>query len=203
MILFDLSNSEQNPAYQALAIFNGDRQFSFLQSIVGAALDTNQAFLSNGILKALNFQAITCLHPSAGEYRPCEVRVGSHEPPMQFRVAALMENFINTVNRDWKQSDPILLGAFILRRLNYIHPFVNGNGRTARAACYFAICARVGGWLPGSPILPARLKLNDEEHLSAIRHADATLGTGSVDLLPLHGLIEKLLREQLASEDAA
>ena len=71
MILFDLSNSEAHPAYQALAISNGDRQFSFLQSIVNAAIQTGQPFLSQAILKALNYHAIACLHTNAGEYRPC------------------------------------------------------------------------------------------------------------------------------------
>lgn len=31
MILFDLTNSEGHPEYQALAISNGDRQFQFLE----------------------------------------------------------------------------------------------------------------------------------------------------------------------------
>ena len=198
MILYDLTDSEHHPSYQALAFSNGERQFSFLQSIVGAAIETNQTFLSNVLIKALNFHAITCLHTTAGQYRPCEVQVGNHVPPAHFRVSSLMENFINAVNRDWQNSDPILLGAYILWRLNYIHPFENGNGRTARAACYFAICSSVGGWLPGSPILPSRLKLNNDEHLAAIHHADHTFKSGALDLSLLHELISRLLTEQLA-----
>ena len=34
MILFELTNSEQDPVYQALEIANGNRQYDFLRSIV-------------------------------------------------------------------------------------------------------------------------------------------------------------------------
>lgn len=185
--------------YQSMAISNGDRQFSFLQALVDAALASDQKFLSDTLLKALNFHAIACLHTSAGQYRPCRVTVGTHDPPPEFMVPGLMENFINSVNREWEAADPVSLSAFILWRLNYIHPFINGNGRTARAASYFALCVKLGGWLKGSPILPARLKLNDPEYVAAIRAADASLASGSLDLSELHKLISRLLMEQISS----
>jgi len=178
-----------------MAIANGDRQFSFLQSIVLAALSSNQHFLSDTILKALNFHAIACLHTSAGIYRPCQVEVGSYRPPPEFQVPGLMENFINRVNRAWETADPGNLAAFILWRLNHIHPFVNGNGRTARAAAYFALCVKLGGWLPGTPNLPARLKNHDCEYLAAIKAADGSFDAGTLDLSELHSLIARLLPE--------
>lgn len=199
MILFDLTGSEANPIYQSMAISNGDRQFSFLQALVDAAMVSGQPFLSETILKALNFHAIACLHTSAGQFRPCEVTVGPHTPPMYFQVPGMMETFINSVNRSWELADPIELAAFILWRLNYIHPFINGNGRTARAAAYFALCVKLGGWLPGTPILPARLKQNDPEYTAAIRAADASLATGTLDISELHTLIGRLLQDQIAS----
>lgn len=198
MILFDLGGTEANPIYQSMAISNGDRQFSFLQSLVDAALTSGQPYLSETILKALNFHAIACLHTSAGHFRPCEVSVGLHQPPPSFQVPGLMENFINHVNRIWENSDPVGLAAFILWRLNYIHPFINGNGRTARAASYFTLCVKLGGWLPGTPILPARLKQNDPEYIAAIRAADASVASGILDISALHSLIARLLTEQIA-----
>ena len=119
-------------------------------------------------------------------------------PPPYFQVPGLMENFTNLINRSWETSDPVELAAYILWRLNFIHPFINGNGRTARAAAYFALCVKLGGWLPGTPILPARLKQNDPEYIAAIRAADTSLGTGRLDISVLHGLISRLLEEQIA-----
>jgi hypothetical protein len=203
VILYDLSESEHHPAYQDLAISNGDRQFSFLQSLVNAALTTDQGFLSHSVLKALNFHAIACLHPSAGQYRPCQVKVGPHMPPEHFRVDAMMEHFVNLVNRNWDRADPLTLAAFVLWRLNFIHPFINGNGRTARAAAYFVVCVRAGGWLPGSPILPSSLKSRDADYVAAIRYADETARQGNVDVDPLRQLVEELLTAQLRSAGIA
>ncbi len=180
-----------------MAIANGGRQFSFLQSLVDAAIASNQQYLSDTLLKALNFHAIACLHTSAGQYRPCRVTVGDYEPPPEFMVPGLMENFINSVNRHWETSDPVYLSAFILWRLNHIHPFINGNGRTARAAAYFALCVKLGGWLKGTPILPARLKMNDPDYIAAIKAADASIAAGALDLSALHALISRLLAEQI------
>ena len=67
--------------------------------IVLASLAVNKTFLSQQLIKALNFQAIACLHTNAGEYRPWLVEVGDYKPPQHFRVPDLMEDFVNTVNR--------------------------------------------------------------------------------------------------------
>ncbi|MCE6951687.1 Fic family protein [Cereibacter sphaeroides] len=199
MILFDLTSSEANAPYQSLAISNGDRQFSFLQSVVDAAIASEQRFMSHTVLKALNFHAIACLHTNAGDYRPCEVHVQDGQgnvmlrPPPYFRVSALMDDLVNRVNSHWHITDPLHLAAFVLWRLCAIHPFINGNGRTARAACYFVVCTRLGGWLPGDTILPTLLKA-DPQYEPALRAADP-----NGDLTQLHALIQRLLREQLAS----
>jgi Fic family protein len=153
------------------------------------------------LLKALNFQAIACLHVNAGEYRPCPVSVGNYNPPEHYRVDALMEDFINNVNRNWERRDPVVLAAYVLWRINFIHPFINGNGRTARAACYFVLCAGTGGLLPGTTILPELLRRNHGEYVKALQAADTSFASGQLDLAPLHALITRLLNEQLASAE--
>lgn len=199
MILFELTGSENHQAYQELEISNGNRQYDFLRSIVVASLSVERPFLSQHIMKALNFQAITCLHTNAGEYRPCEVVVGKHQPPAQYRVSALMDDFVNNVNRNWEMQDPVALACYVLWRLNYIHPFINGNGRTARAACYFVLCLKAGGWLAGETILPELLRQHRDEYVAALVAADESLHKGALDLELLHGLVSRLLDEQLAS----
>lgn len=198
MILFEILGTEQHATYQDLEIANGARQYDFLRSLVTTSLAVSKPFLSSQILQALNFQAIACLHTNAGEYRPCEVVVGNHTPPAQHRVTALMDDFINTVNRQWETVDAVLLAAFVLWRLNYIHPFINGNGRTARAASYFVLCVKANAWLPGTVILPELLRRERAKYVDALVHADASLASGALDLAPLHSLMSELLGEQLA-----
>ena len=207
MILFDLNNSESHPAYQALAISNGDRQFSFLQSIVNAAIQSGQLFISQTILQALNFHAIACLHTNAGEYRPCSVHVAypdpadNYEAPQHYRVNALMDNFINVVNANLQASDPVQLASFVLWRLCAIHPFINGNGRTARAAAYFIICLRSGGWLPGTENMVTLLKQHPD-YTAALKHADVSANAGVLDLTPLNVVVHSCLTQQLGSAAA-
>lgn len=204
MILFEICNrNESAPAYQEMMVGNLDRQYSFLLSAVQAAVSTRKLHLSHTLIKALNYHAITCLHVSAGEYRPCQVHVGQGEgrfdPPEHYVVPALMDEFINEVNRNFALVDPLYLAAYTLWRLNYIHPFVNGNGRTARALCYYVICLCAGGLLAGTRILPELIQLRRADYVAALKHADTSALAGLVDLAPLQNLLAELLAEQAAS----
>jgi Fic family protein len=197
MILFELTESEDHPAYQALEVSNGNRQYDFLRSIVDASIQVDKKFLSQHVIKALNFHAISCLHTNAGEFRPCQVWVGKHTPPAAHRVQALMDDFVNVVNVNWHQ-DPLVIAAYVLWRLNYIHPFINGNGRTARAICYFVLCIANGGWLPGKTTLPQLIRRERERYVEALRLVDDSCKT-ALNLEPLHTLLSLLLQEQLDS----
>jgi hypothetical protein len=201
MVLFEITGTEGHSVYRALEISNGNRQYDFLRSIVVAAVEIERPFLSQTILKALNFHAIACLHTHAGEYRPCPVVVGEHSPPEHYRITALMDDLVNTVNRRWGETDPVFLCCYVLWQINYIHPFINGNGRTARAASYFTLCVALRSWLPGETILPELLRRNRPEYVRALQHADLSATNGSVDLRPLHSLVSRLLAEQLGSGD--
>lgn len=198
MILFELIGSEADPTYQKLQVENLDRQYTFLRSIVEAALAISMPMLSIEVIKALNYHAISCLHVSPGEFRPCPVTVGDYRPPEHFQVPALMQMFTNQVNRFWDNSDPVTLATYVLWRLNHIHPFVNGNGRTARVAAYYILCIKAGGWLSGAKLLPERLIERRPDYVAALRHADASLSSGSVDLGPLHALVSELLESQMS-----
>ena len=197
MILFELSGNENDSAYRSLEVSNINRQYDFLRSVVFASLEAKQLFLSSHVIKALNFHAITCLHINAGEYRPCGVTVGGHKPPEHYRVQALMDEFVNKVNRIWENSDPLALTAYVLWRLNYIHPFINGNGRTARAISYFVLCLKLEKWLPGTTILPELIRKNRKEYIQALQVINESYSKGNINVSPLQLLIERLLNEQI------
>ncbi len=110
-----------------------------------------------------------------------------------------MDDFVNEVNRLWEVTDSITLAAYVLWKLNWIHPFINGNGRTARVACYYIICLKSGGWLHGSPVLPALIKRERKKYVKALQEADKSYESGDLNLKPLHSLLAELLEEQLQS----
>jgi hypothetical protein len=196
VFVFELVGGENNPVYQTLAIENLDRQYSFLRSAVVASLALSRPMLSLEVIFALNYHAISCLHGNAGVLRPCDVHVGDYTPPPSFEVPQRMSMFIDEVNRFWEQADPVYLAAFVLWRLNHIHPFVNGNGRTARVTSYFVLCLKIGAWLGGDTILPELIRLNRDEYVAALKAADGSLP--SLDLSELHAFLTKLLEQQVA-----
>ena len=106
-----------------------------------------------------------------------------------------MEDLVNGVNWNWQSSTPTRLAAYALWEVNHIHPFVNGNGRTARAVCYYILCMKFGRLLPGKVTLPEFLRVEPNRTLyySALTEADKG------DLSQLDTLIMRLLREQIVS----
>lgn len=205
MILHDLVGNEEHDAYKNLSIDNLQRQYSFLRSLVNAHLALNRPMISSSVILALNAHAIACLHSHAGQYRPCSVTVGKYIPPDYYRVPELMNSFINTVNHHWNTTDDLVLAAFVLWQLNLIHPFINGNGRTARALCYFVLCLKAGRWLQGETLVPELIRKNRDEYVELLREADALAASGDpTHLAKLHAFLQRLVDEQLASaEDAA
>lgn len=70
----------------------------------------------------------------AGHYRNHQVFITGTEyiPPTAEEVPALMKAFVDELNSKKDNLHPVLFAAFAHRRLVDIHPFVDGNGRTAR-----------------------------------------------------------------------
>ena len=71
---------------------------------------------------------------AAGQYRKHPVLITGTEyvPPVPEQVPELMREFIAELGEKSKTLHPVRLAAFAHRRLADIHPFTDGNGRTAR-----------------------------------------------------------------------
>lgn len=72
--------------------------------------------------------------PNAGVYRKVQVMIkgSSHTPPQPFLVGKQMEDYFHWYNSNKEKFHPIVLAAEMHERLVTIHPFIDGNGRTAR-----------------------------------------------------------------------
>jgi len=90
-----------------------------------------------------------------------------------------------------------MLAAFALWNLNWIHPFIEGNGRTARAACYYLICMRQGRILGGKKTVPERIRENRDSYIEGLRVADLAYEQGQYDITELAEYLQALLRDQL------
>ena len=70
----------------------------------------------------------------AGMYRNIQVFISGTEyiPPKAEEVPALMGDLIDLLRERWHSLHPVQLAALAHRMLVDIHPFTDGNGRTAR-----------------------------------------------------------------------
>lgn len=108
-----------------------------------------------------------------------------------------MDRFVSTVHENWYIWTPTELAAYGLWSLNWIHPFIEGNGRTARAACYYLLCARNGSLLPGNKILPERIRENRSGYESALIAADNAWEQGHLDFTAMEDYLAELVLDQL------
>lgn len=109
-----------------------------------------------------------------------------------------MDAFFSIIHEDWTIVDhPTMLPAFALWNLNWIHPFIEGNGRTARAACYYLICMRQRKILGGTKTVPERIRENREPYIAGLKAADRAYEQGQYDVTELARYLQSLLKDQL------
>lgn len=72
----------------------------------------------------------------------------AHTPPSYIEIEAMIQDLCEFANNDNKNNfiHPIIKGIIIHFILAYIHPFVDGNGRTARSLFYWYMIKK-GYWL--------------------------------------------------------
>ncbi|RLD02730.1 MAG: Fic family protein [Chloroflexota bacterium] len=71
---------------------------------------------------------------NAGQYRRTQVRIAGadHTPPEAWEVSRLMAEWSDWLHQQQTEKHPVALAALAHHRLVAIHPFIDGNGRTAR-----------------------------------------------------------------------
>ncbi len=70
----------------------------------------------------------------AGNYRRGNVMItgSKHKPPPAYQVPQLMEEMVNWVKKNSSKLHSVELATIAHHKLVHIHPFTDGNGRTAR-----------------------------------------------------------------------
>ena len=180
---------------------NGLRQAGEVLEMVEHYRETGRAFkLRVSTVLHLHRIALDRISLFAGNFRPSDVAIGgsAHQPAGAHLVAEQIEGMCDYVNDNWEAKTAIHHSAYILWRLNWIHPFDDGNGRTSRALSYLVLCMKLGYRLPGSNTIPDQIAANKSPYYSALEKADqAWKETGRTDVNQLEGLLEACLATQL------
>ena len=148
--------------------------------------------LSVGLLQDLHRRAFGHLYDWAGHWRTQVPNVGAYLPPPAVRVPQLLYEFIDEMRHRQamlpnvhSEEHVAAWLAYAHHRLVAIHPFTNGNGRTAR------LFTNLLAYNQGYQDVVLYHRENGEgraQYLHAIRQADAH------DLGPLQALISAQLR---------
>lgn len=163
-------------------------------------------FPNCGALRELHRAGTLFLLRNPGAYREVAVHVQDEngklvfQPPPPEDVQALMDEFDQQLLTMWPTATPIQVAAFALWRVNWVHPFKNGNGRTARAFAYACLCLKFGLMLPGTTTVIDLITRSRPEYQDHLRKADLSFEKDGVpDLTAMEGYIERLAIEQLNS----
>ncbi len=136
---------------------------------------------------------------NAGKYRsvPVEISGSAYKPPPPEDVAAEMEEFCKWLarispgdNRDQTADDPVVLAAAAHAWFVRVHPFADGNGRTARIVMNL-ILMRHG--------YPIAVITRDERQ----RYYDALEESQTSDLTPFVSLVLESVEESLEEYERA
>lgn len=185
--------------YRAIQEKNLLRQYDLLTNCIEIGLRKGIESFDKYTLWSLNAAAVSNIAQFGGRWREQPIYVGNHIPPHFKDVPDLMDQFISVVHENWTLIDhPTTLAAWTLWRMNWIHPFVEGNGRTARAACYYILCMKNGGLLPGKKIVPERIRENRAPYYKALQAADRAWSEGHFDVSVLATYLQELLKSQLS-----
>lgn len=126
---------------------------------------------------------------NAGTYRSINVRItgSQQEPPHFLQIANEMQELFNWYGQAKEKMHPVELAALFHFKFVQIHPFADGNGRTARLLLNFI--------LMGNSFPPAIVKAEMTQRLTYYR----ALETASVkgDLQPFIELVAQCVEESL------
>lgn len=78
---------------------------------------------------------------NAGRYRSENVMISGakHIPPRHFEISDLMQELVEEYDNNWKVYHPVIRATLLHGEFVKIHPFIDGNGRTARLLLNFEL----------------------------------------------------------------
>lgn len=145
-----------------LEVINHKEAIDYIDDIVTSDID-----ISERVIKDLHHIILKSIdNKNAGEYRNSNVLISGseHRPVEHFLVAEKMRELIEWYNENKNTKHPIELAAEFYFKYVYIHPFIDGNGRSARLLMNLILMRN------GYPITVIRTEDRDE-YMKALENA--------------------------------
>lgn len=197
------SDTEETRRIAKLEADNGIELTQLADDIIKTYLDPERPFFLNpSLVLQLQSVAVDGILANPGQWRTSQVGITKsiHQPPGPHLVGALVQEMCDYVNDNWHEKTALHLAAYVMWRLNWIHPFEDGNGRTSRAASYIVLCAALKLALPGTPSIPQQIQENRALYFQALEAADKAWHlNSSIDVSVMEATLKGMLAVQLLS----
>ncbi|MDH5529741.1 MAG: Fic family protein, partial [Paracoccaceae bacterium] len=117
-------------------------QFDWAMEEVERWIAAGKPNLRVSTLLKLHRLAMDGIDQYAGNFRPAGVAIkgSKHFPVSRDDVPRYVEEMLEYVSDNWSEETAIHLSSYVMWRLNWIHPFADGNGRTSRILSYMVLC---------------------------------------------------------------
>lgn len=145
-----------------LEVINHKEAIDYIDDIVCKDLD-----ISERVIKDLHYLILKSIdNKNAGEYRQTNVLISGskHRPVEHYLVKERMVELVEWYKNNKDKKHPIELAAEFHFRYVYIHPFIAGNGRTARLLMNLILMRN------GYPVTVIRTEDRDE-YMKALEEA--------------------------------
>jgi Fic family protein len=185
-----------------LEIENGFRQYDLTLDVIRYYLEPDRPFaLRVPLILDLQREAVKGIEAEPGEIRknPVGIHKSKHTPPPPHLVTTHLTEFCDYINDNWHERTAFYLSAYAMWRLNWIHPFTDGNGRTSRALSYVLLSIKLGYVMPGFPAIPQQIETDNSHYIEALEMADEAARNGEEDISEMEKMIRAMLAKQLLS----
>jgi Fic family protein len=181
-----------------LEIENMDRAMDFIESAVQPS-----AGISQGIILEVHRRVVEGLtregDPTPARFRAMNLRISgsAHEPPDYTQIGSYMDELLAFYQEAHGSQFDLIKVAMVHHRFAWIHPFRNGNGRTARLLTYATLIERGFDVRQGRILSPSAMIGNDRnEYYRHLAGADTGDDQGILDWCQflLSGLLEDMQR---------
>lgn len=191
-----LSATEKAEREAANTLLQYDRMIDLIRDAISSP---NRFRLRPNVIQELNRISIHQLEEDAGRWRdaPIKIEKSKHIPPPWQEVPGYIDEMCEYVNDNWETESAFYLAAYVMWRLNWIHAFVDGNGRTTRAVSYYVLCARLQFHIPGVQTVPEMIANNKAPYYRALESADDSYKGKRIDISEMHELLRNLLARQM------
>lgn len=182
----------QQVAKEDQEIANALRADEFVYNTYEGGADFDLRFI-----REINRLVLQDVGKSPGEFRSEEIAIAGAKftPPGPLDVKPLISEFVQRYNEESIYQHPIIQAAWAHHQIAYIHPFMDGNGRTARLIQDFVLLCR--GMFPiGVP------SSQRDTYYNALQQADVEKWDDLVSLLVQNELRTLTKIEGIAKETA-